>query len=109
MNTLLRISGGIGILPFADLTLLASSSAIAIMISACLSIIFLGEVFIWHYDLTAMALIITGSTLIILQSDTTQKTFDSERVVELLSSTRTIVFLIGTVVLHAITACSLFW
>jgi len=65
------------VLPFADLTLLTANSATALIVSACLSITCLGEAFIWRYDLTAMILIVTGSALIIVQSSTTQKTFEA--------------------------------
>ena len=59
----------LGVLPFADLTLLTSNAATGIMFSAFLSITFLGEKFVWKYDLTAVFLIVTGSVLIIIQSD----------------------------------------
>ena len=57
------------VLPFADLVLLASNSATAIIGSSLLSICLLGERFLWKYDLTAMFFIILGCTLSIVQSN----------------------------------------
>ena len=57
------------VLPFADLVLLASNSATAIIASSLLAICILGEKFVWKYDLTAIFLIIIGNTLTIVLSN----------------------------------------
>ena len=70
------------VLPFADLVLLASNSATAIIASSVIAICVLGEKFIWKYDLTALFLIILGNTLTIVQSN---KVKDDRKINELLA------------------------
>jgi hypothetical protein len=55
------------VFPFADMTLFASTSSIAIMMSVFLSIVMLGEKFIWAYDLPAALLICSCSGLTVMQ------------------------------------------
>ena len=99
----------LGVLPFADLTLLTSNAATGIMVSAFLSITFLGEKFVWKYDLTAVFLIVTGSVLIIIQSDLQEKSMDSQEVALVLTSTKGIVFIICAWILHATTFLMVLW
>ena len=77
----------VGVLPFADMTLLTANSASAIIVSAGLAMCCLNEVFFWKYDLPAILLLLTGSATIILQSDTTDKSYDSEQIASLLTDT----------------------
>ena len=77
------------VLPFVDMTLLCCNSAIAIIINVLLSTKVLGEEFTWKYDFTAMVLIATGVTLIVLRVHTEQVRFSGEEIREILFSVRT--------------------
>lgn len=71
-------------LPFADLVLLSQSASIGIIFSTFLSIKYLGEKFIIKYDLVAIALICTGSSLTILQSNKEEVLITQEMAVQFL-------------------------
>jgi hypothetical protein len=58
--------GHIMVLPFADMTLFASTCSVAILFCVVFSILMLGEKFICAYDLTAALLICTSSALTVL-------------------------------------------
>jgi len=58
------------VLPFADMILLTSSTASALVIASILSIKILGETFNCKYDFTAMLFISLGCGLMILQTNT---------------------------------------
>ena len=58
--------------PYADLTLLAANSPLAIFANMFLSIYFFNEKWVWMYDMTALVLILTGCTVIVLLSNKTQ-------------------------------------
>ena len=58
--------------PYADLTLLAANSPLAIFANLFLSIYFFNEKWVWMYDMTALVLILTGCTVIVLLSNKTQ-------------------------------------
>jgi len=57
-------------LPFADVTLFATTVAFAIVFSTLLSIFLLGEKFICRYDLPAAGLICVGAALTMIQMNT---------------------------------------
>ena len=97
------------VLPFADLVLLASNSATAIIASSLIAICVLGEQFIWRYDLSALFLIILGNTLTIVQSN---KVKDDRKINELLSQVQhgpAIGFLCFLIFLYLTTALLMSW
>ena len=97
------------VLPFADLVLLASNSATAIVTSACFSICLLGEKFMWKYDLTALFLIILGNTLTIVQSNKLKDTRDINEITTLFESVQTFVFFIMSLLLYCFTGYLIYW
>lgn len=75
------------VLPFADMSLFTTSSAVGIMCSAFLAITLLGEHFICKYDLSASLLISIGAFLTIMQMNKeVLQVYDHERVFELWTS-----------------------
>ena len=96
-------------LPFADLVLLASNSATAIVTSAIFSICLLGEKFMWKYDLTALFLIILGNTLTIIQSNKLKDERDIDEITNLFESTQTLVFFIFSLFLYSYTGYLIIW
>ena len=76
----------LAILPFADITLLTSNTATGMLCAQIFAVLFLGEAYICRYDLTALIFIVSGSVLTVLQSDLTEKSFDSVQVASLLTS-----------------------
>ena len=62
--------GHVVLLPFADMTLFASTCSIAILMNAFLSMNLLGEKFVCAYDMTAALLICISSTMTVLQMNT---------------------------------------
>ena len=58
--------------PYADLTLLAANSPLAIFANLFLSIWLFGEKWVWKYDFTALIFILTGCTVIVLLSNKSQ-------------------------------------
>lgn len=79
-------------LPSADLVLLSANTATAILVNGLLAIYFLGEKFIFRYDLVAWFLIIAGNVLILLRSSKVERSYSPEEIVQILSSTKVIVF-----------------
>ena len=72
--------GHVVVLPFADMTLLATSCSTAIIISAFLSIVLLGERLQCMYDASAATCIFIGTMLTVLQMrhDDPEKPYDRE-------------------------------
>ena len=91
------------------MTLLTSNTATGMMFATLLAVLFLGEVFVCKYDFIALVLIITGSVLTVLQSDMTEKSYDSIQVATLLTSPKAIIFIVLTLVLHCLTIFSVLW
>ena len=91
------------VLPFIDLVVLSTGTAIAIVVNTVLSIIYLDERFIIKYDLTAFSLIILGSILICVLSDYSETTYTPEMINDLLWSFKT-GFYMSTCVLVAVGA-----
>ncbi len=58
------------VLPFADLVLISSNGITAITFNTFLSIKFLGEKFIWRYDVPAFAFMGFGAITIVLLAST---------------------------------------
>ena len=79
--------GHVVVLPFADMTLLATSCSTAIVWSAMLSIVLLGERLQWIYDLPAALFICIGTTLTVLQMHhKDEEAYDRQKVREIFSS-----------------------
>ena len=76
----------IDVLPFADMVLLSCNTATAIISSSLFAICFLGEKFNWKYDFIALALIVVGNTLTVLQTNKEAIERDSEEVIALLKT-----------------------
>ena len=91
------------VLPFLDLVVLSTGTAIAIVVNTVLSIIYLDERFVIKYDLTAFSLIIGGSIMICVLSDYSETTYTPEMINDLLWSFKT-GFYMSTCVLVAVGA-----
>ena len=65
-------------LPFADMTLLAVCCVAGTLFTQILSMLFLGEIFTFKYDLTALLLLPTGSMMLVFVSNLEPKTIDAE-------------------------------
>lgn len=77
--------GHLGVLPFADVTLLTTVCSFGILFTTMLSICLLGETFVWKYDLVATMLVIIGSTLTIIQMNIrVDLVYNSDRVWQLI-------------------------
>ena len=75
LGVLCLIGGGvihIVVMPFCPLVLLATNSATAIVMSAILSVWFLGESIVWRYDMPAFVLISGGTTAMVMLSKETE-------------------------------------
>jgi hypothetical protein len=99
--------GHILVLPYADMTLFASTCSIAILFNALLSITMLGEKFLLAYDLTATTLICLSSALTVMQMNTqVDVVYDTDYVRGLLISFDAICLAGGTFTLASFTAAS---
>jgi hypothetical protein len=104
---LLLVGGGMQVvaLPYADLVLISTNAITAILFNTFLSIRYLGEKFVWKYDVPALTLMSLGALVIVLVSEADEKKFTPEEIKELLTSLQSIIFnsiqcalLIGTMV-----------
>ena len=99
------ICAGIGgiinvlVLPFCDLVLLSTTVGLSIIFSNILAMRFLGEKIVWAYDLIAFLCVAGGCTAIILLSKVDDTKLTKARVVELLTSIPSIVFLSFSILL----------
>ena len=80
------------VLPYLDLTLMACNASTAIICNLILSKKYLGETFVCKYDCTALILICTGCSTIVLNAHTSPVKYDEEAVLDVLSSARAICF-----------------
>ena len=76
--------GHIFILPYADLVLLTTNSAAAVVITQIMSILILKEKLMPKYDIPAIILIISGGLTIIFLSNYEEVYYSSEQVEELM-------------------------
>ena len=90
-------------LPFADIVLLTCNSATAILAASGLAICLLGEKFIWKYDLPALALIISGGTLTIIQSNKEKVEHTAEEIKGLLATPSSRIFFACGILLLCLT------
>ena len=91
---LLLIGGGMQVvaLPYADLVLISTNAITAILFNTFLSIRYLGEKFVWKYDVPALTLMSVGALVIVLVSEADEKKFTPEEIKELLTSLQSIIF-----------------
>ena len=62
-------------LPFCDLVLISTNSITAILFNTFLSIRYLGEKFVWKYDVPSFTLMGAGGLTIVLLASTDDKKF----------------------------------
>ena len=74
----------IGALPFADMVLLASNTAISVVFTQFWAICYLKEQAIWRYDAPACILILIGSFIIVLQANYSEMDYSKDRIMELM-------------------------
>ena len=60
------------VLPYADITLLAANSPLAILMNLFLSIWLFGERWIWKYDMPAIVMVVSGTLIIVFFCNTKQ-------------------------------------
>ena len=72
------------VLPYADITLLAANSPLAILMNLFLSIWLFGERWIWKYDMPAIVMIVSGTLIIVFLCNTKQQKYDGEKLLETL-------------------------
>ena len=90
-------------LAYADLVLISTNMIAGIIFNTFLSIRFLGEKFLWKYDLPAFALMATGAITIVLLADTDEKLFTPDQMTALLSDLRSVVYLLISLALVVFT------
>ena len=95
------------VLPFLDLTLVAGSACLGIIVAMILAILVLGERFNWKYDLPGLTFILIGCITIVLNANKVEQTFTGEEAVALLLSARALVFTAVCLSLIAINSCML--
>ena len=72
-------------LPFADLVLISTNSIAAIIFNTFLSIQYLGEKFIWKYDVPAFSFMGLGGVIIVMMAKTDDRKYTPEQIKELLT------------------------
>ena len=65
-------------LPFADLVLISTNSIAAIIFNTFLSIRYLGEKFIWKYDVPAFSFMGLGGVIIVMMAKTDDRKYTPE-------------------------------
>ena len=73
-------------LPYADLVLISTNAIAAILFNTFLSVKFVGEKFVWKYDVPAYTLMSLGAIVIVLQASSTEKQFGPDEMKVLLMS-----------------------
>jgi hypothetical protein len=76
----------VAVLPFADMTLLSTTQATAIIAGVLLSIFWLGEPLVPKYDLPALALMMTGGLYLCFITNKTITFFTTEELGYLMTS-----------------------
>jgi multidrug transporter EmrE-like cation transporter len=94
------------VLPFADMTLLSTTQATAIIAGVLLSIFWLGEPLVPKYDLPALALMMTGGLYLCFMTNKTITFFTTEELGELMTSKYAIAYycLMGITTIFSILA-----
>ena len=97
------------VLPFCDLVVLSTETALAIIMNNLLAVWYLDEKIVWKYDGPAIFLIIFGGLLIVTLSNYDEKTYTPDDVRRLLSSGVTIVSFIVCAIFTAGTIVQYLW
>ena len=97
------------VLSFVDLVILSTIGAFSILFNYLLSIIFLGEVIVWKYDVPAISFILGGSLVIIFLSDYSENKYTPELVKELVFSTTSLVCAIVALLITFVTIAQYCW
>ena len=97
------------VLPYADLILFTATSSLAILYGVFLAILILGEKFVWKYDMPAIALILAGCILTVVQCNFTQTMVNGEEVIKLLTRPVAICFLVVSCGIFVIAYISVQW
>ena len=109
---MLLIAGNVissAVLPFCDLVVLSTVTALGIIISDVLAVIYLGERLVWAYDAPAITLIMIGTLTIILLSNYEETTYTPETIKNLLWSTTTLAFFVSFCLLVVFTYFQYLW
>ena len=92
-------------LPYCDLVLISTNAITAILFNTFLSIKFLGEKFIWQFDVPAFTLMGAGGVIIVLMASADDKKYTADEIKGLLTTAESLVctfcgliFLIGTLI-----------
>ena len=93
----------LAVLPYADLVLISTNSISAIAFNTLLSVKCLGEKFVCKYDLPAFLFMGAGAITIVMLASTTEKVFNREMIVDILTSNRSLYFGAGTLITIALT------
>ena len=94
------------VLPFCDLVLLSTTVGLSIIFSNILAMRFLGEKIVWKYDLIAFLCVAGGCTAIILLSKVDDAKLTKAKVVELLTTPQSIVFMSFSILLMVVSLYS---
>ena len=78
-------------LPYADLVLISTNAITAIVFNTFLSIKFLGEQFVWRYDVPALTLMALGGVVIVLCANTNDDQLSPDEIKALITSLLSIV------------------
>jgi len=99
----------IGALPFCDLVLLSTDTAIGIVGSEILSIFILKEKIVWRYDATAIILIIGGCLTIVFLSSYEPTVYTPDIILGLIRSSATLVFSVTGLIITLLTIVQYTW
>ena len=84
----------VAVLPFADLVILSTGSAIATVLNTLMAVFYLGEKSLLSYDIPALTMIVGGSLAIVGLSDYSDTTYTPESIEDLLISSGTMIFML---------------
>ena len=87
----------VAVLPYADLVLLSSSSATAILFGILLSVYMLGEKFDLRYDLPGVMLTCAGCVTTVAFANTVEQSFTLDSLAMMLLAPKAIFYMFGTV------------
>ena len=83
----------VAVLPFADLVILSTGSAIATVLNTIMAVFYLGEKSLLTYDIPAFTMIVGGSLAIVGLSDYSETTYTPDSIKGLMSSAGTMIFM----------------
>lgn len=95
-------------LPYADMTLIAANSSLAVVCNLMLSIYLFEEKWVWRYDLPAVILIIGGSFSLAGIANKEQPEYDQEEMIKIIWNWPSIVFYVYLVVFVVTVHCMMY-